>query len=333
MLQRSLFLLVMLSLLVLSTAARDAAASGQSQSGTGLSVLAVETFLADIAQNVAGERIKVAALLPIGADPHAFQPTPADVARVAACNVLIVHGGGIEEFLEEVLRNAGGAPRIIVASAGLEGRSRKQGDTTGAASKHGDHEAAHTDERSPPGRHEHHHETDPHFWLSPVHVVTYVTNIRDGLIAADPAGAAAYTASAAAYSARLHELDGWIADQVKQIPARKRLLVTNHESLGYFADRYGFKIIGTILPGASSGASPSAKELARLTRKIRTTGAGAIFLETGSNPQLAKQLAKETGIQVVTEIYTHSVTAPGGPGPTYVEMMRYNTTAIVNALK
>jgi ABC-type Zn uptake system ZnuABC Zn-binding protein ZnuA len=302
------------SLLVLLAAHTGSPAAAQNGAEEALDVLVVETFLADIARNVAGDRIKVAALLPIGAEPHSFQPTPADVARVAGSNVLIVHGAGVEEFLDEVLSNAGGARRMIVASTGLKFRNGHGGEV--------EHHEGHD-----------HQEGDPHFWLSPQNALTYVRNIRDGLSDADPAGATVYRANADAYMTRLQELDRWISDQVKQVPEEKRVLVTNHESFGYFADRYGFRISGTIMPGASTGASPSARELAQLIKKIKATGTSAIFLETGSNPRLAGQVARETGIKVVTELYTHSITEPGGAAPTYIEMMKYNTSAIVNALK
>jgi ABC-type Zn uptake system ZnuABC Zn-binding protein ZnuA len=164
-------------------------------------------------------------------------------------------------------------------------------------------------------------------------VVRYAENIRDGLSQADPQGNETYTRNAEAYIARLKELDTWIATQVAQIPPDRRLLVTNHESLGYFADRYGFKLVGAILPGFSTGASPSAGDLARLADCIKSSGAPAIFLEAGVNPQLADQLAQETGIRVVTGLYTHSITAPGGNAPDYISMMKYNTQAIVDALK
>jgi manganese/iron transport system substrate-binding protein len=122
-------------------------------------------------------------------------------------------------------------------------------------------------------------------------------------------------------------------EQVAQIPAERRLLVTNHESFGYFADRYGFRIVGAIVPSVSTGAAPSAQQLAMLVDRIKATGAPAVFLETGANPQLADQLAQETGVRVVTGLYTHSISAPDGPAPTYLEMLRYNTQAIVEALK
>jgi len=177
------------------------------------------------------------------------------------------------------------------------------------------------------------HTQDPHFWLDPTQVIRYVENIRDGLSQADPAGKAEYAANAEAYISKLKELDGWITEQVKQIPEANRKIVTNHESFGYFADRYGFTIIGTIVPGVSSGTAPSAQQLASLVDEIRAAHAPAVFLETGSSPQLAEQLATETGIKVISNLHTHSVTAPDGEAPTYLDMMRKNTEVIVSALR
>ncbi len=110
-------------------------------------------------------------------------------------------------------------------------------------------------------------------------------------------------------------------------------MVTNHESLGYFADRYGFKIAGTVIPSISTEVSPSAQELARLVDQIRLVGVKAIFLETGSNPQLARQVAQETGVKVITDLHTHSVTAPGGNAPTYIDMLKLDVQIIIAALK
>ncbi len=274
-------------------------------------VLAVETFLADIAQNVAGDRLTVAALLPVGVDPHSYEVTPADVRKVAESTVLIANGAGFETFLQKLLANAGGQRSVIEASVGLAGRSAREGELV----------------------EEEHPEGDPHFWLNPINVIKYVENIRDGLSQADPAGKEIYARNAAAYIVKLKELDGWITEQVKAIPPERRLLVTNHESFGYFADRYGFRVVGTIIPSVSTGASPSAQELARLMDHIKGAGAPAIFLETGANPQMAQQIAKDTGVKVVTELYTHSLTARGGAASDYLAMMRYNTQAIVDALR
>ncbi|MGE5224572.1 MAG: metal ABC transporter substrate-binding protein, partial [Omnitrophica WOR_2 bacterium] len=227
-------------------------------------VLAAETFLADIAQNVAGERLQVGSLIPPGVDPHTFEPAPADVVKVAQSDILIVNGAGLESFLTRLLQNAGGKHAVIEASKGLTSRKPSGSETA--------------------------QEIDPHFYLDPVNVIQYVNNIRDGLSQADPAGTSLYTQNADAYILKLKSLDQWIRSQVDQIPPGRRLLVTNHESFGYFADRYGFKIVGAIIPSVTPDASPSAQELAALVNQIKAAGAPAIFLEKGTNQQLAQQV-------------------------------------------
>jgi ABC-type Zn uptake system ZnuABC Zn-binding protein ZnuA len=318
------FLPIILLLVLLAAACQPAPAP---QAGGGIKVLAVETYLADIAQNVAGERLKVEALLPDGLDPHAFEPVPQDVAKIADSRVLIINGAGIEGWLQRTLDNAGpsarggGARLVIDASKGLASRTAREGEVTegGAPAAPG---------ASPAGT-----SPDPHYWLDPTRVIGYVENIRDGLGQVDPDGRDIYAKNAAAYIAKLKDLDAWIMAQVKQIPPAQRLLVTNHESFGYYADRYGFTIVGTILPGVSTDSSPSAQQMARLADKIKSTGVKAIFLETGNNPQLADQIAHDTGVKVGDELLSHSITPPGGKAPTYIDMMKYNTRTIVDALK
>ncbi len=304
-------------------------ASAPVPDGQPLQVLAVESFLTDISQNVAGERITVASLIPLGVDPHAFEPTPREVAQIAQSQVLIVNGAGFEEWLETTLANAGGERMVIEASAGLTPREMEEGTHADEPAHEG--EEAHEDEHT--NEDEHGHETDPHFWFDPLLVIKYVENIRDGLVSADPEGKEIYTQNAAAYIAQLNELHTWIEQQVAQVPVERRILVTNHESFGYFADRYGFTVLGAVIPSVSTAAAPSAQQLARLVDDIRAAGAPAIFLETGANPELAAQLARETGTQVVTGLYTHSLSTLGGEAPTYIDLMKFNVNAIVETLK
>jgi ABC-type Zn uptake system ZnuABC Zn-binding protein ZnuA len=272
---------------------------------SGLHVLAAESFLADIAQNVAGSRLTVEALIPVDVDPHTFQPTPAEVAIVAQADVLILNGAGLETFIAPLLKNVGSGKLVIQASTGLSAQADPQAE---------------------------HPQGDPHFWLDPNNVVTYVENIRDGLSQADPGGAQVYAANAAAYIEQLKSLDTWIKGQVSQIPPDSRLMVTDHEEFGYFAERYGFKLVGAVVPSLSSEAQPSAQQMAALIDQIKATGAPAIFLETSANPKLADQVAAETGAKIVADLYTHSLSGPDGPAPTYIDMIKYDVIQIVDAL-
>ena len=300
---------------VLTALFLTACGSASSSSDRGSSLLATTTFLADIAGNVAGGRASVDSLLPIGADPHSYQPTPQDAAKVADSKLLIVNGMEYEHFIETLLENAGGERVVVTASEGIEARHMEEHAGQAEAGSGHAHEAG-----------------DPHMWLDPNLVVTYVENIRDGLIQFDPEGEAVYRSNAEAYIAELKNLDAWIVEQVAQVPQARRLLVTNHEALGYFAERYGFTIAGTVIESFSSGASPSAGQMADLIAQIQSSGAPAIFLDASDNPSLAKQIADETGARVVTDLHLESLT-DGAPAATYIDMMKHNVTLIVNALK
>jgi ABC-type Zn uptake system ZnuABC Zn-binding protein ZnuA len=295
------------AVLIVTLAACGSATEGASGA---LKVVAAESFLADIAQNVAGDRFTVGTLIPPGADPHAFEPAPRDLAQVAGADLVLVNGGGLEGPLLDTLRTAGDPATIVDVSAGLKSRTPQPGEPPLAAGQ-----------------------TDPHFWLDPELVKTYVANIRDAFSKADPAGTATYAANAAAYDKKLDALDAWIKTQVAQVPPAERKLVMNHASHGYFADRYGFKVIGTVIPGAGTSESPTAQQLGELTRAIRASGARAIFVETDENPELAKQIAAETGVKVVADLLDHSLTPKGGVAPTYIDMMKFDTSRIVEALK
>lgn len=272
--------------------------------GTDTTVLTSATFLADIARNVAGDRLKIEALLPVGADPHSYQPTPQDMAKLEKCQLLIINGAEYEHFLEPFIAGSGGGKKIVEASAKIDLRKAAEGE----------------------------HAVDPHAWLDPNLVMVYVENIRAALTEYDPAGAATYQANADAYIAQLKDLDAWIQAQVGQIPAGKRILVTNHESLNYFAARYGFEVAGAVVPSFSGNAAPSAQQMAGLIDEIRKLGVAAIFLDAADNDALARQIADETGARVVSDLHLESLTE-GAPAATYLDMLKHNVTQIVGALK
>ena len=166
-----------------------------------------------------------------------------------------------------------------------------------------------------------------------MNAVNYVDQIRDGLIQADPAGKDIYTRNADAYIVKLQALDQWVKNQVSQLPVEKRLLVTNHDALGYFAKAYDFKVVGAIIPSVTTDASPSAQQLAGLIDTIKRSGAPAIFLDIGENQNLAQQIASETGVKVITDLYVESTSGPNGPAPTYIDMIKHDITRNCGCLK
>ena len=267
-------------------------------------ILTSTSLLADFTRTISGDRLHVESLLGFGVDPHSYQPAPQDAAKISESQLIIVNGAEYEHFLETLLESAGGEATIVEASAGLHPR-------TDAESEHG---------------------VDPHLWLDPNNVIVYVENIRDALTHLDPQGEAIYASNADAYVAELKALDSWIVEQVEQIPAGKRLLVTNHEALGYFAERYEFTVVGTVIESVSSDASPSAQRLAALIEQIRSSGAPAIFLDSSDNSAFARQIADETGVKVVTDLHLESLT-DGAPAGTYIDMMKHNVNQIVSALE
>ncbi|MFN8412923.1 MAG: zinc ABC transporter substrate-binding protein [Anaerolineales bacterium] len=297
-----------MSILTLAVLFLTACGSTPKSSDGTLRVTASTTFLADIAQNVAGDRVKVESLLPFGADPHAYQAAPSDVAKISKSSVLILNGVEYEHFIKPLLENAGGERIIVTATDGLTPNQMEDEENAGQMVG------------------------DPHMWLDPNLVITYVENIRIGLTKADPNGADIYQANADAYVAQLKKLDAWIKEQVNTIPVNRRLLVTNHESMGYFAQEYGFKIVDTILPSFSSEASASAQQIASAIESIKSSGAPAIFLGDVENTKLADQIAGETKVKVINTLHLESLTE-GAPAGTYIDMMKYNVTEIVSALK
>ncbi len=295
---RRIFPVLLLAMLV------AACGNGQPVSNTTQSksvILTSTPWLADVTKNIAGDRLQVESLLPDGSDPHSYQPTPQDAARVSESKLIIVNGAGYEQFLKSLLDNTGGKTTVVEASAGVN-----PGTEAGSV--------------------------DPHMWLDPNNMIIYVANIRDALTRLDPEGKAVYKSNADSYITQLKALDAWIQEQVGQIPPEKRLLITNHESLGYFAKRYGFTVTGTVIKSFSSDASPSAQQLAALIDEVRASRAPAIFLDAADSDTFARQISDETGVKVVTDLHLESLT-DGPPAGSYIDMMKYNVTQIVNALK
>jgi ABC-type Zn uptake system ZnuABC Zn-binding protein ZnuA len=285
--------------------------------GEKLKVVATTSIIGDVVQNVGGDMIDLTVLLPLGSDPHAFEPTPRDLVSVAEAHLVFINGLGLEEFLAKMLQNAGSQAAVVAVSNGADFREFDAGDEPGLETE---------------GEEHHHQGVDPHLWMTPVNVVVFVRNIEHALSALDPTNAKAYQANAEAYTARLTELDIWIQAQIETIPVESRKLVTDHDTFGYYADRYGLEIIGAVLPAYSTNAKPSAQELAALQNAIGQSKIKAVFVGTTVNPALARQVAEDTGLKLVP-LYTGSLGEPGSGAESYLDYIRFNTDAIVEALK
>jgi manganese/iron transport system substrate-binding protein len=280
--------------------------------GEKLRVVATTSIVGDVVANVGGDRIDLTVLMPLGTDPHTFEPTPQDVAKVADAHIVFINGGGLELFLEQLLESVGGKASLVPVSYGIDFLRVEEG--------HGDEEG------------HGHGEYDPHVWFDPTNVLLWTSNIETTLSTLDPENAALYEANAKAYTEELRVLDAWIREQVAQLPDTDRRLVTDHTSLTYFAQRYGFEQVGAVFPGYSTLSAPSARDLAELQEAIQAYGVKAVFVGTTVNPHLAEQLAEDTGMQVVS-LYTGSLSEAGGPAATYVALMRHDVSAIVAALR
>ncbi len=312
--------------LLLAAQCRGAAPAGEEPAAAGLApaalakgeklqVVATTSIVADIVHQVGGELIDLAPLLPLGTDPHTFEPTPRDLARVADAHVVFANGVGLEGFLDEMLANTGGKTATVYLSQGVELRHIQEGE-----------------EHQHEGEAHQHEGDDPHTWTSPANALIFVGNVEQALSTLDPANAERYAANAQAYQARLETLDAWVKEQIETIPPENREMVTDHMAFGYYADRYGLEQIGAVIPSFSTAAEPSAKELAELEDAIREYEVKAIFVGTSVNPTLAERVAQDTGVRLLP-LYTGSLGEEGSGVESYLDYIRYNTNTIVEGLK
>jgi ABC-type Zn uptake system ZnuABC Zn-binding protein ZnuA len=286
-----------------------------SESGP-IKVTASTNIIGDLVTQIGGVRVEVDTILPANADPHEYEPAPEDIAKVEEAKVVFIHGLGLDHWAEDIIDNAGGDVTVVTVTDGITTVNREEGE---------EHEED-SDEA------EHDHETDPHVWFDPTKTAQMVANIAAGLTAADPDGANDYAARLAAYQQELTALDTQIAERVTLIPEANRKIVTNHDALGYYADRYGLTIIGTIIPSLDTQAEPSAKEVAELLDLIKSQGVTVIFAENTVSPKLAEELAGEAGITVVDTLYSDSLGDGDSGAATYIELMQSDTIKIVEAL-
>jgi zinc/manganese transport system substrate-binding protein len=264
-----------------------------------LNVVASFSILGDFVRNVGGDRVSVTTLVGPGGDAHVYTPTPADAKKIADAKLVIVNGLGFEGWLSRLVQSSGKKPAIIAATSGIA--PRKLGS-----------------------------EADPHAWQSAANAKVYVTNIRDALAAADPAGAEAYRANAETYLAKLDALDREVRVAVAQIPQDRRKVISTHDAFGYLAAAYGIEFVAPL--GVSTESEASARDIARIITQIRTHKIPAVFLENISDSRLIRRISAETGAKVGGTLYSDGLTGEKGDAPTYIDMVRHNIKALTSAL-
>lgn len=279
-----------------------------------IGVVASFSILGDFVRSVGGDRVAVTTLVGPTGDVHVYTPSPRDAKQIADAKLVVVNGLGLEGWLPRLVQSSGGKATIVTVTKGIKTRD---------ADKDGEpHDHSHGS-----GDDEH---TDPHAWQSVPNARIYIANIRDALIAADPAGEAAYRANAEAYLAKLDALDREVREQVAKIPAAARKVISTHDAFGYFADAYGISFIAP--QGVSTESEVSARDVARIIKQIRAAKIPAVFLENISDPRLIQRIAAETGARIGGTLYSDSLTAENGDAPTYIDMVRHNIRTLTSAL-
>jgi len=336
-----LFLLVALSLAWAggSTESEGAAVPDEA---TPLAVVATTSIVGDVVRQVAGDAAEVTVLMEIGQNPHAWEPTPRAIGLMEDADILFLNGVGLEEGLLEIIDSIP-TGQVVEVSEGIEiiGGDHDHDEDHGEANDH-DHDHGEGDDHEEHEEHEehdedHHHAAgDPHVWFDPNNVIVWVDNIEGTLVATDPANAATYRANAERYREELRALDREIVEAVAAIPPERRQLVIDHVALSYFARRYGFENLGTVIPTVTDQAEPSPRDIAELVEAVRAEEISAIFVGGTASRGLramTEAVAAEVGRPVeVRELLTGSLTAAGGRGDTYLGFVRYNTRQIVEGL-
>jgi manganese/iron transport system substrate-binding protein len=269
-------------------------------------VVATSTIIADLAQEVAGEEVKVTGILKPGADPHVYEPVPADSRVLETADLILYNGYKLEPGIIKLMNAVGGKARKLAVGEVIKPLKlqKSKGEIV----------------------------PDPHIWGSVENVISMVKAIKEALIELSPEDKDKFTQKAAELTEELQQFNNWIKQQIQTIPPEKRKLITTHDAFQYYGSNYGMEIAGTLI-GISTEEQPSAQTVSKLVDSVKKIGVPAIFAETTINPALITTVAQEVGVKLVkNQLYSDSIGAKGSDGDTYIKMMEANTRTIVEAL-
>ncbi len=271
-------------------------------------VVATTVQIASLAREVGGDHIEVRGIIPAGADAHDYEPVASDLAAIEGADLILRHGSGLDDWLDDTLAAAKGAT-VITVTDGIGFEPPSLAAEAGGSG------------------------LDPHVWHDPDRAIVMLENIAQALRDADPPNNEAYDANSAAYAQKLRDTKTAIQALINEIPVAQRKLVTNHDAFGYFARAFGLTIVGAVIPGTSTQSEASAKQTAALLDVIRRENVKAIFAESSVNAALARTLADDAGITIVDDLYGDSLGPPGSGAETVDGMLLANARKIAAALK
>ena len=292
-----------------------------------VTIVVTTNVLGDVVSAVLGDLASVEVIMPVGADPHDFEASVRQAAAMEDADLLVVNGANFEEGMAGVIENVESSGTPVFAFADVV--ALLDSDDDHADDDHADDDDADDDDHGD----DDHGDVDPHLWTDPARMAIGVEGLAAALTELDEIDAAALAEQADAYVSELTALDAEIEDMLAAIPDAQRVLITNHDSFAYFADRYDFDIVGTVIPSMTTAADASIRQLEELAALIVERDIPAVFAETTQSTELAESLTAEVGREVaVVQIYTGSVGEPGSGAETYIGMMRTNAELISSAL-
>ena len=292
--------------MLLSLSLMGCTPNSQTQGNTKPQVVATSTIIADLAEEIGGEEVQITGILKAGADPHVYEPVPADSRILEKANLILYNGYNLEPGLIKLMNATGGKAKKIAVGEVVKSLKLDKGKGQIVP--------------------------DPHIWGSAENAIAMVKVIQDSLIELSPEDKEKFTQNAEKLTDELQQLHIWIIQQIQTIPTDKRKLITTHDAFQYYGNAYKIAIAGTLI-GISTEEQPSAQTVKKLVESIKKIGVPAIFAETTINPALIKTVAEEAGVKLApTSLYSDSIGAKGSDGDTYIKMMVANTRAIVEAL-
>lgn len=267
-----------------------------------LKVVATASMISDMVQNIAGDQVDLQCIVPIGGDPHLYEPTPGDAKMVVGADLIFINGLTFEGWLNELIENSGSRAKVVTVTDGIE----------------------------PIASTTYTNAVDPHAWMDARWGKVYAANILAGLVDIDPAGGDQYRDRYAHYVREIEETDTYIFQQISLIPPDRRVLITSHDAFQYYGRRYGLQLESVL--GTSTDADIQTSDLLRLNRVIKERKVPAVFIESTINPKMLEQLASDNQIVVGGSLFADSIGDEDSEAPTYLAMLRYNTDVIVEAL-